>query len=109
MDESLFKRLLFAGEDEENFEELVELGYFGRKEGIVFRTKKFIDETDSFIKSKKDSLYKAVKQLGSAADIGKTMEMAGIKDFITFVFIAEELIADGRFVKDREKNCLIKS
>ena len=37
------------------------------------------------------------------------MEMAGIKDFITFVFIAEELVEEGKFVKDREKNVVLKT
>ena len=107
MDEMFFKRLLFAGEDDEDFEELIKLGYFAKKDGHVFRTDKYIAETEQFINSKKEALYKAVKKLGSAQDINKVMEKAGIKEFITFVFLAEELVADGRFVKDKEKNCLI--
>lgn len=108
MDEKFFKRLLLAGEDDENFEELVRLGYFARKDDYVFRTEKYKAETDKYIELKKQDLYKAVKKLGSAEDINKVMDMAGIKEFIIFVFLAEELVVDGKLAKDKEKNCLIK-
>lgn len=107
MDEYLFKRLLFAGEDEENIEELINLGYFRKHDGVIYRTEKYQRETEEFINLKKESLYEAVKSLGSAEDIDKVMALAGIKDFITFVFLAEELVSDGRLKKDKEKNCVI--
>lgn len=104
----MFKRLLLAGEGDEDIDELIKLGYFKNIEGTVCRTSKYLEETGEFIDVKKKSLYAAVKKLGSAEDISKTMELAGIKDFLTFVFVAEELVQDGKFVKDKDKNCLIK-
>jgi len=108
MDEALFKRLLLAGEEDDGFRELVKMGYFKKINGTICRTDKFIEETGSFIDAKKEHLYEAVKKLGNAQDMGKAMELAGIKDFITFVFVAEELVADGRLVKNKEKNLLLK-
>jgi hypothetical protein len=108
LEEKMFKRLLLAGEGDEGIEELIELGYFKKIEGTICRTNKYLEETGEFIDAKKDSLYEAVRKLGSAEDINKTMELAGIKDFLTFVFVAEELVQDGKFVKDKVKNCLIK-
>lgn len=108
LDEKMFKRLLLAGEGDDNIDELIKLGYFKRLEGRMCRSNKYLEETGSFIESKKETLYDVVKQLGSAEDLEKTMELAGIQDFITFVFIAEELVQDGKFVKDKVKNCLIK-
>ncbi len=103
MDEYTFKQLMLAG-GEDDIEEFINLGYFKRIDGVVCRTDKFNEETAGFINSMKESLYQAVRELGSAEDMNKTMEMAGIKDFITFVFIAEELVQDGRLKKDKEKN-----
>lgn len=104
----MFKRLLLAGEDDDNIDELIKLGYFKNMEGTICRTSKYLEETGEFIDAKKKTLFEAVKKLGSAEDINKTMELAGIKDFLTFVFVAEELVQDGKFVKDKVKNCLIK-
>ncbi|MDD2443653.1 MAG: hypothetical protein PHS52_04040 [Desulfotomaculaceae bacterium] len=108
MDEALFKRLLLAGEEDDGFKELIKMGYFKKIDGTVCRTNKFVEETGRFIDLKKERLYEVVKKLGNAEDMKKTMEMAGIKDFITFVFVAEELVADGRLVKDKVKNLLLK-
>ncbi|HBC94951.1 MAG TPA: hypothetical protein DCZ10_19140 [Pelotomaculum sp.] len=108
LEEKLFKRLLLAGEGDGDIDELIALGYFKNMEGTICRTSKYLEETGRFIDARKESLYEAVKKLGSAEDINKTMELAGIKDFLTFVFIAEELIQDGRLVKDKVKNCLLK-
>lgn len=104
----MFKRLLLAGDGDEGIDELIELGYFKNIEGTICRTSKYLEETGKFIDARKEALYEAVKKLGSAEDINKTMELAGIEDFLTFVFVAEELVQDGKFVKDRDKNCLIK-
>ncbi len=106
MDEYLFKRLLFAGEEEE-IKDLIKLGYFNRDNDKIYRTEKYQHDTEEFINAKKDSLYQAVKKLGSAEDMDQTMEMAGIKDFITFIFIAEELVEEGKFKKDPKKNCVL--
>ncbi len=108
MDEALFKRLLLAGEEDKDFRELVKTGYFKKIDGTICRTEKFVKETGEFIDAKKELLYEAVKKLGDAEDMAKAMELAGIKDFITFVFVAEELVADGRLVKDKVKNLLPK-
>ncbi len=99
---------MLAGEEDDGFRELVKMGYFKKINGTICRTDKFIEETGSFIDAKKEPLYEAVKKLGNAQDMGKAMELAGIKDFITFVFVAEELVADGRLVKNKEKNLLLK-
>lgn len=107
MDEMLFKRLVFAGE-EEDIEELVKMGYFKKVDGTIRRTNKFLEETGKFIDTKKETLFEVVKELGSAEHMDRVMEMAGIKDFITFVFLAEELVEDGRLVKDKVKNVVIK-
>jgi len=107
MDEMLFKRLVLAGE-EEDIEELVKMGYFKKIDGTICRTNKFLEETGKFIDTKKETLFEVVRELGSAEDINKVMEMASIKDFITFVFLAEELVEDGRLVKDKVKNVVIK-
>jgi ASC-1-like (ASCH) protein len=111
LDEKMFKRLLLAGEGDDNIDELIKLGYFKRIEGRMCRSNKYLEETGSFIESKKETLYEAVKQLGSAEDLEKTMELAGIRDFITFVFIAEELVRMGNSSRIRLKivlsnNCL---
>jgi DNA polymerase II large subunit len=106
MDEYLFKRLLFAGEEEE-IEDLIKLGYFKRDHDKIYRTEKYQHDTEKFINVKKIALYEAVKKLGSAEDMDRAMEMAGIKDFITFIFIAEELVEEGKFKKDPQKNCVI--
>lgn len=108
MDEILFKRLLLAGVDDEDIGELIKLGYFKRIDDTVCRTSKYRDDTDRFISSKKDLLYKAVKELGSAEDIKRVMEITGIKDYITFVFIAEELIQEGKLIKTKGNNWAIK-
>ncbi|NPV72491.1 MAG: hypothetical protein HPY89_01575 [Pelotomaculum sp.] len=108
MNEMLFKRLLTAGEEEENIEELIAMGYFTRKGGVICRTRKYREETENFISSKKERLYEVIKRHGSAEDIPRVMGEAGISDFITFIFLAEELVADGRLVKDRVKNCVVK-
>ncbi len=107
MDDSLFKRLLLVGEDDENISDLIAMGYLKVVEGKFLRTKKYEAEMNEFITSKKEALYRAIEKLGSAENIPKTMEAAGITDFITFIFLAEELVADGRLKKDREKNCII--
>ena len=107
MDEGLFKRLLLAGEDDENISDLIAEGYLKVIDGKVLRTKKYQTEMDEFITSKKEALYRAVEELGSAENIPQTMEAAGITDFITFIFLAEELVAEGKLKKDASKNCVI--
>lgn len=107
MDEMLFKRLMFAGE-EEDIKELIKMGYFTKIDGVICRTKRFAEETGSFIDTRKEILFEAVKKLGSAEDLEKVMVMAGLKDFITFIFLAEELVEDGRLVKDKVKNVVVK-
>ena len=108
MDESFFKVLMFAGEGDENLEDLIDRGYFKIIDGTICRTKKFIEETGRFIDIKKESLYRVVKEQGSAENLEDVMEKSGIKDFITFVFVAEELVEDGRLVKDKVKNVILK-
>jgi hypothetical protein len=108
MDESLFKQLMFAGEGDENLKDLIERGYFKIVDGAICRTSKFLGETGIFIDAKKESLYQAVKENGSAENIEEVMEKAGIKDFITFVFMAEELVEDGKVVKDKLKNVVLR-
>jgi hypothetical protein len=108
MDESLFKTLMFAGEGDENLGELIEMGYFKIIDGSVCRTKKFLEETGRFIDDRKERLYQVVKELGSAENMEEVMEKAGIKDFITFIFVAEELVGEGKFVKDKVKNVVLK-
>jgi hypothetical protein len=108
MDESFFKVLMFAGEGDENLNELIEAGYFKIIDGTVCRTNKFIEETGRFIDEKKECLYQVVKEFGSAENMEEVMEKAGIKDFITFVFVAEELVEEGRLVKDKVKNVVLK-
>ncbi|MDD2553191.1 MAG: hypothetical protein PHP51_01280 [Desulfotomaculaceae bacterium] len=104
MDESFFKLLMFAGEGDENLDELIEMGYFKKIDGTICRTNKFLAETGRFIDDKKESVYQAVQELGSAEDMDAVMGKAGIKDFITFIFVTEELVGDGKLVKDKEKN-----
>lgn len=108
MDETFFKQLMFTGEGDENLNGLIEMGYFEVIDGNVCRTNKFLEETGRFIDGKKESLYQVVKELGSAENMEETMEKAGIKDFITFVFVAEELVGDGKLVKDKVKNVVLK-
>lgn len=108
MDESFFKTLMFAGEGDENLDELIRMGYFKVIEGSVCRTKKFLEETGRFIDDRKERLYQAVKELGSAENMEEVMEKAGIKDFITFIFVAEELVGEGKLVKDKVKNVVLK-
>lgn len=107
MDDSLFKRLLLVGEDDGDISDLIAMGYLKVIEGKVLRTQKYQTEMEEFITSKKEALYRAVEELGSAENIPKTMEAAGITDFITFIFLAEELVAEGRLKKDAVKNCVI--
>jgi hypothetical protein len=108
MDESFFKVLMFAGEGDDNLKDLIDRGYFKIIDGTICRTNKFLEETGSFIDTKKESLYLVVKEFGSAENLEAVMEKAGIKDFITFVFVAEELVEDGRLVKDKVKNVVLK-
>lgn len=108
MDESFFKQLMFAGEGDENLNELIEMGYFKIIDGSICRTNKFLEETGRFIDDRKESLYQVVKELGSAENMEEVMEKAGIKDFITFIFVAEELVGEGRLVKDKVKNVVLK-
>ncbi len=107
MDEIMFKRLMFAGEEDE-INELMRMGYFTRIDGVICRTGKFLEETGSFIDTKKEILFEVVKELGDAEDLEKVMEKAGIKDFITFIFLAEELVEEGRLVKDKVKNVIVR-
>lgn len=108
MDESFFKVLMFAGEGDENLNELMDKGYFKKIDSAVCRTNKFLTETGRFIDEKKESVYQAVKELGDAESIEAVMEKAGIKDVITFIFVTEELVEDGRLVKDKVKNVVLK-
>lgn len=108
MDEILFKQLMFAGEGDENLDELIEKGYFKIIDGSVCRTNKFLEETGRFIDDRKERLYRVVKEQGSAENLEETMEKAGIKDFITFIFVAEELVGEGKLVKDKVKNVVLK-
>ncbi|MEG3072449.1 MAG: hypothetical protein RQM92_17900 [Candidatus Syntrophopropionicum ammoniitolerans] len=108
MDESFFKVLMFAGEGDENLNELMDKGYFKKIDSTVCRTNKFLTETGRFIDEKKESVYQAVKELGDAESIEAVMEKAGIKDVITFIFVTEELVEDGRLVKDKVKNVVLK-
>lgn len=108
MDETMFKRLLFAGEDDENIEELVELGYFKKIDGTICKTNKCLADTDRFINSRKELLYEAIKKLGDADDIKKIMEMAGISDYVTFIFVSEELIQDGKLTKSQDEKWIVQ-
>ncbi len=108
MDESFFKVLMFAGEGDENLNELMDKGYFKKIDGTICRTNKFLLETGRFMDEKKESVYQAVKELGDAESIEAVMEKAGIEDVITFIFVTEELVEDGRLVKDKVKNVVLK-
>ena len=108
MDESLFKTLMLAGEGDENLDELIGMGYFKVIDGSVCRTDKFLADTGRFIDGKKELLYQAVKEMGGAEDMEAVMAKAGIKDFITFIFVAEELVGEGKLVKDKVKNVVLK-
>ncbi|HHU87057.1 MAG: hypothetical protein ACOX86_00915 [Pelotomaculaceae bacterium] len=109
MDEMLFKRLLLAWEDDENIDELIRMGYFKKMNGRILQTELCREELGRFIDAKKALVYEAVKELGSAENMERVMEIAGIKDFITFVFVAEELVEEGKFVKDKVKNVVLKA
>jgi hypothetical protein len=108
MDESLFKQLMFAGDGDENLKDLIEMGYFKIVDGTICRTAKFLEETGCFIDAKKELLYQVVRELGSAENMEEVMERAGINDFITFIFVAEELVDDGKLVKDKVKNVVLR-
>lgn len=109
MDERLFKRLLLAGEDDENIDELIRMGYFKKMNGRILQTGMCREDMGLFIDAKKVLVYQAVKELGSAEDMDRVMKMAGIEDFITFVFVTEELVGEGKFVKDKVKNVVLKT
>ncbi|NLI13682.1 hypothetical protein [Pelotomaculum propionicicum] len=109
MDEELFRHLVFLEKDSGiDMEEFIKLGYFIRCNDTVYRTEKLEEELKEFIEVKKESLFAAIKELGSAKDINKVMELAGIQQFITFSILADELVREGRIVKDKENICLLK-
>jgi hypothetical protein len=74
----------------------------------VFRTNKMDTELREFIDAKKEALYEAVKALGSACDIKKTMETAGIRDFLTLSVVADELVNEGKLIRDKENICIAR-
>lgn len=108
MDEELFRMLLFSEQDGIAVEEFIKLGYLIKSNGVIFRTNKLDEELKEFIDNKKESLYGAVKEYGSARDIKKVMEMAGIKEFITFSVVADELVKEGKLIKDKEEICIAR-
>lgn len=108
MDEEFFRRLMFAGVENDDIEEFISLGYFIKSSDTVFKTNKYDEEIGQFIDSVKEPLYHAIKELGSAQDIKKVMKLAGIKEFFTFSVVAEELVREGKLVKDREKICVVR-
>lgn len=108
MDEELFRMLLFAEEDGTSVEEFIKLGYLIRSNDAIFRTCKLDEDLKEFIDLKKESLYAAVKEFGSARDIQKVMERAGIKEFITFSVVADELVKEGKLIKDKEMICMVR-
>jgi hypothetical protein len=108
MDEEMFSMLLFAEQDGANEEELIKLGYLIRSNDAIFRTNKMDKELREFVDAKKESLYTAIKESGSASDIEKTMEKAGIQRFITFSVVADELVKEGKLIKDKENICIIR-
>lgn len=99
MNETMFKRLFFAGDEDEGFDELVAQGYFKKIDDTYCRTQKFLDETQEYINVKKNMVYKAIQKLGSADDITKIMERTGIKDYITFIFLVEDLRHEGKIIR----------
>lgn len=99
MNETMFKRLFFAGEGDEGFDELVDQGYFTKIEDTYCRTQKFLDETQEYINVKKNMVYKAIQKLGGTDDIPKIMERTGIKDYITFIFLVEDLRYEGKIIR----------
>ena len=108
MDEEMFRMLLFSERDGVNEEELIKLGYLIKSNDTVFRTNKMDTELREFIDAKKEALFEAVKESGSARDIKKTMEIAGIRDFFTFSVVADELVNEGKLVKDKENICIAR-
>lgn len=108
MDEELFRMLLFSEQDGTAVEEFIKLGYLIRSNDAVFRTSKLDKEMREFIDAKKEALYEAVKEYGSARDIKKTMEKAGIREFITFSVAADELVQEGKLIKDKENICIAR-
>jgi hypothetical protein len=108
MDEDMFRLLLFSEQDGAGEEELISLGYLIRSNDTVFRTNKMDTELREFIDAKKEALYEAVKESGSARDIKKTMETAGIRDFLIFSVVADELVNEGKLIKDKENICITR-
>ena len=108
MDEELFRMLLFAEKDGVGEEEFIKLGYLIRSNDTVYRTNKLDEELKEFIDVRKESLYKAIKEYGSARDIKKVMESAGIKEFLTFSVVADELVKEGKLIKDKELICIAR-
>ncbi|NQS76032.1 MAG: hypothetical protein HQP61_06275, partial [Peptococcaceae bacterium] len=96
MDENLFRMLLFAEKDGVCEEEFIKLGYLIKSNDTVYRTNKLDRELNEFIDTKKKSLYAAVKEIGNARDIKMVMEKAGIKEFLTFSVVADELVKEGK-------------
>ena len=108
MDEEMFRMLLFSERDGVNEEEFIKLGYLIKSNDTVFRTNKMDTELREFIDAKKEALFEAVKESGSARDIKKTMESAGIRDFLTFSVVADELVSEGKLIKDKENICIAR-
>lgn len=108
MDEELFRMLLFTEKEGTSVEEFIKLGYLIRSNDTIFGTEKLDEELKEFIDAKKETLYEAIKEFGSARDIQKVMERAGIKEFITFSVVADELVKEGKLVKDREMICIAR-
>jgi len=109
MDEELFRHLIFLeANNNSDIEEFIRLGYFIRCNDTVYRTEKLEEDIKEFVGLKKESLFAAIKELGSAREIIKVMELAGIQQFITFSVLADELVREGRIIKDKENICVLK-
>ncbi len=109
MDEELFRHLIFLeANNSSDIEEFIKLGYFIRCDDTVYRTEKLEEDIKEFVELKKEELFAAIKKLGSAREINKVMELAGIQQFITFSILADELVREGRIIKDKENICVLR-
>ncbi len=109
MDEELFRHLIFLeANNSSDIEEFIKLGYFIRCNDTVYRTEKLEEDIKEFVELKKEALFAVIKELGNAREINKVMELAGIQQFITFSILADELVREGRIIKDKENICVLK-
>lgn len=84
--------------DSRTARELIQTGYLTEDLGGTPRSREFVDR---FVKSKKELLYRAIKDMGTSDDSARIMARVGISHTDTFEIIAEALLDEGRLEKDR--------